>query len=91
MFLIDDLAVAPARFVLWIVRQVNEAAKEELSGERQRLTAELGQLHAMLESGRLSEDEFDVRERIVLDRLDAVEEHLAGDGAGGRDGRTVAR
>jgi Gas vesicle protein G len=90
MFLIDDLAIAPARFVLWIVRQVHEAAKEEMSGEKQRLTGELGQLHAMLESGRLSEEEFDVRERIVLDRLDALEEQLAG-GAEGGDGGTVAR
>ncbi len=90
MFLLDDLAVGPAKFVLWIVRQVHEAAKEELSGERQRLTAELGQLHAMLESGRLSEDEFDVRERIVLDRLDAIEEQLAGAAESG-DGRPAAR
>lgn len=90
MFLIDDLVVAPAKFVLWIMRQVHEAAKEELGGERQRLTAELGQLHGMLESGRLTEEEFDVRERILLDRLDAIEEQLA-DGAESGDGRSVAR
>jgi hypothetical protein len=80
MFLLDDLVLAPGKFVLWIVRQVREAAKEELGGEKQRLTGELGQLHAMLESGRLSEEEFDVRERILLDRLDALEEQLAGIG-----------
>jgi Gas vesicle protein G len=90
MFLIDDLAVAPARFVLWIVRQVQEAAKEEMSGEKQRLTAELSQLHAMLESGRLSEAEFDERERTVLDQLDAIEEQLAGRGKS-IDGGTFAR
>jgi Gas vesicle protein G len=90
MFLVDDLVVAPARFVLWIVRQVHEAAKEELGGEKQRLTAELGQLHAMLESGRLSEEEFDQRELIVLDRLDAVEEQLAGQEKGANGG-SVAR
>ncbi len=89
MFLIDDLVVAPAKFVLWIVRQVHEAAKEELSGERQRLTAELSQLHAMLESGRLTEDEFDLRERTLLDRLDAIEEQL-GDTAEIGDGGRVA-
>jgi hypothetical protein len=82
MFLIDDLALAPAKFVLWVVRQVEEAARQELGGEKQRLTAELSQLHAMLESGRLSEDEFDARERIILDRLDALEEQLAGGGEG---------
>ncbi len=90
MFLIDDLVVGPAKFVLWIVRQVHEAAREELGGERQRLTAELSQLHAMLETGRLSEDEFDARERIVLDRLDAIEEQL-GDRAESGDGGSIAR
>jgi hypothetical protein len=90
MFLVDDLAIAPAKFVLWIVRQVHEAAKEELGGERQRLSAELSLLHSMLESGRLSEDEFDVREKIVLDRLDAIEEQLAG-GQERMHGGTFAR
>jgi Gas vesicle protein G len=90
MFLLDDLMLSPAKFVLWVARQVHDAAQEELSGERQRLTAELSQLHAMLESGRLSEDEFDNLERVVLDRLDALEDQVAHGGENG-NGRTIAR
>jgi hypothetical protein len=90
MFLVDDLVLSPAKFVLWIFRQVHDAAKEELSGERQRITAELSQLHAMLEGGRLSEDEFDALERVLLDRLDALEEQAAGGEESG-NGRSVAR
>ncbi len=78
MLLVDDLVLAPGKFVLWIIRQVHEAAREELSGERQRVTAELGRLHGLLESGRISEAQFDLRERELLDRLDALEEQLAG-------------
>jgi hypothetical protein len=89
MFLLDDLMLSPARLVLWVARQINDAAREELSGERQRLTAELSQLHAMLESGRLSEGEFDRLEKIVLDRLDALEEQTASVESG--DGRAAAR
>jgi len=89
MFLVDDLMLSPAKFVLWIFRQVHDAAKEELAGEKQRLTAELSQLHAMLESGRLSEDEFDTREGVLLDRLDALEDRAAqGEKS---NGRSVAR
>ncbi len=89
MFLVDDLMLSPAKFVLWIFRQVHDAAKEELAGEKQRLTAELSQLHAMLESGRLSEDEFDNLERVLLDRLDALEDQAAqGEKS---NGRSVAR
>jgi len=80
MFLIDDLVTGPGKFVLWIFRQVHEAAKEELGNEKQLITAELSRLHGELESGRLSEEEFDQREQVLLDRLDAVEEQLAGDG-----------
>jgi len=90
MFLLDDLVLAPGKFVLWIVRQVHEAAKEEMSGEKQRLTAELSRLHGMLESGRLSEEEFDLREGELLDRLDALEEQLADRGEGA-DVRAGAR
>jgi len=80
MFLIDDLVTGPGKFVLWIFRQIHEAAKEELGNEKQLITAELSRLHGELESGRLSEEEFDQREQVLLDRLDAVEEQLAGDG-----------
>ncbi|HEY2104740.1 MAG TPA: gas vesicle protein GvpG [Candidatus Binataceae bacterium] len=90
MFLVDDLVVGPARFLLWIVRQVNEAAKEEMSGEKQRLTTELSQLHAMLESGRLSEAEFDQLEGLLLDRLEAVEKRLVNNGVSA-DGGNGAR
>ncbi len=90
MFLIDDLMLSPGKFVLWIFRQVHDAAQEELSGERQRITAELGQLHAMLESGRLSEDEFDALEQVLLNRLDALEEQSVG-GVESSNGRSVAR
>jgi len=77
MFLIDDLVVGPAKFVLWIFRQVHEAAKEDMGNEKQRIIAELSRLHGLLESGNLSEVEFDKREQALLDRLDAVEEQMA--------------
>jgi hypothetical protein len=80
MFLVDDLVTGPGKFVLWIFRQIHEAAKEELGNERQLITAELSRLHGLLESGSLSEEEFDEREHVLLDRLDAVEEQIAGDG-----------
>jgi hypothetical protein len=80
MFLIDDLITSPGKFVLWIFRQVHGAAKEDMANEKQRITAELSRLHGLLETGRLSEEEFDQREQALLDRLDAVEEQIAGQG-----------
>ncbi len=72
MLLIDDLILAPGKFVFWILRQVHEAAEKEMDQEAERLTAELGELHRRLESGALDEREFDARERHILDRLDEL-------------------
>jgi len=72
MLLIDDLILAPGKFVFWILRQVHEAAEKEMDQEAERLTAELGELHRSLESGAVGEPEFDAREREILDRLDQL-------------------
>lgn len=77
MLLIDDLILAPGRFVLWIANQVNEAVGQELDQEGERLTAELCELHRRLESGALNEEEFDARESELLDRLDELEARAA--------------
>lgn len=72
MLLIDDLILAPGKFVFWILRQVHEAAEKEMDQEAERLTAELGELHRRLESGAVDEREFDAREHHILDRLDEL-------------------
>lgn len=72
MLLIDDLILSPGKFVLWIMRQVHDAAEKEMDQEGERITAELGELHRRLEAGAVSEEEFDMRERKLLDRLDEL-------------------
>lgn len=72
MFLIDDILLSPLKGVLWIVEKVHDAAKEEMEGESARITAELSELYMMLETGRITEAEFDAKEKILLDRLDAI-------------------
>jgi len=72
MLLIDDLLLAPGSFALWILRQVHEAAEKEMDQEAERITAELGELHGHLESGAISEQQFEAREGELLDRLDEL-------------------
>jgi len=78
MLLIDDLLVSPATFVLWILRQVQQAAEKELKDEAERIPGQLAELHRLLESGQIGEEEFDARERKLLDRLDALDQRAAG-------------
>lgn len=86
MFLIDDLLLAPFRGIVWVARTLDNAAHEEMAGEADAITEHLRQLYLMLESGQLSELEFDDQERCLLDRLDAIKARDAADGEDGEDG-----
>ena len=79
MLLIDDLLLAPFSGLLWLFEKVREAAQEEMDGEADAITEELRQLYLSLESGTISEAEFDAQERRLLDRLDAVQARTAED------------
>ena len=81
MFLIDDILMAPARGLLWIFKEIHHAAEEEQENEAEDITARLSELYMMLETGQMTESEFDAEEKTLLDRLDAIKEI----GAGGED------
>ena len=70
MLLVDDILLFPASGILWIFRAVNQAAEEAMAGEAEALKAELRDLYMMLETGTISEDEYDIREKALLDRLE---------------------
>jgi hypothetical protein len=72
VFLVDDLLLAPMHGLLWVFGKIQEAAQEEIAGDADAITAELSQLYMTLETGRITEAEFDARERILLDRLEAI-------------------
>jgi hypothetical protein len=73
MFLVDDLLMAPAKGLLWVFKEIQDAAQQELAGEGEAVTAALSELYQKLESGRLSEAEFDAQENVLLDRLDRLQ------------------
>lgn len=70
MLLIDGLLLAPLTGLQWVFEKIHEAALEELAGEADAITEQLRQLYLMVESGQITEAEFDVRERDLLDRFD---------------------
>lgn len=72
MFLLDDILLSPLHGVLWVAREVDKAAQEELANESGTIKADLSELYLMLETGRITEEEFDAREKMLLDRLDAI-------------------
>lgn len=78
MLIVDDILLFPVRSILWIFREVYHAAQEEVAGETELIKTELRELYMMLETGRISEQEFDTREKALLDRLDQLEQEGAG-------------
>ena len=79
MLLVDDILCFPVTSILWIFREVGKIAYEELAGEAQSITEQLRLLYMQLETGRITEPQFDAEEKILLDRLDALDSRLEGE------------
>jgi hypothetical protein len=73
MFLVDDLLTAPIKGVLWVFREIHDAAQQEMAGEAEAITATLSELYMKLETGQITEEEFDAQEKALLDRLDRLQ------------------
>lgn len=73
MFLVDDILLAPAKGLLWVFREIHDAAQQELAGESETITAALSELYMRLETGQITEAEFDAQEKVLLDRLDRLQ------------------
>jgi len=74
MFLLDDVLLFPVRSLLWVFKEIHNAAEAEQANEADAITAKLSELYMMLETGQMTEAEFDTAEKTLLDRLDAIRE-----------------
>jgi hypothetical protein len=73
MFFVDDLLMSPMKGVLWVFREIHDAAQQELAGESEAITATLSELYMKLETGQITEEQFDAQEKVLLDRLDRLQ------------------
>jgi hypothetical protein len=76
MLLVDDILFFPVTSIFWIFREVGKIAHDELAGAAQSITEQLRLLYMQLETGRITEIQFDAEEKILLDRLDAIASRL---------------
>ena len=74
MLIIDDIIFSPIHSILWIFRELYNSVQQELVNEGDAITTELSELYMMLETGKITEAEFDAREKELLDRLDEIQE-----------------
>jgi hypothetical protein len=76
MLLVDDILLSPFHSILWVFREISKIAQEELAGEAKSITEQLRMLYMQLETGRITEAEFEAGEKRLLDRLDAIESRM---------------
>ena len=74
MLLIDDILLFPINSIFWVFSKIHEAVQNERDTEIEDITAELSEIYMMLETGILTEGEFNAREKKLLDRLDELQD-----------------
>jgi hypothetical protein len=88
MLLVDDILFFPARSIMWIFREITKIAQEELAGEAKSITEQLRMLYMQLETGRITEAEFETGEKRLLDRLEAIESRRSDEDSGEDEAET---
>ena len=71
MFLIDSILLAPLKGVVWLGEKLNEIAEKELS-DTGRIKEELMALQLQFELDQINGQEYNEKEKELLDRLDAI-------------------
>lgn len=78
MFLIDDILLAPLKGIIFLGKKIKEVADKELFDEG-RLKQNLMELQMKLEMEEISEEEYQKREKELLERLEAVRKAKGGE------------
>jgi len=68
------LPLAPVRGVVWTLGKALDAAERE---QADSIRNELRELEQALRRGEISEDDFDSREDLLLDRLEELQQGMA--------------
>jgi len=74
--LLTSPILGPIRGVHWLATKVAEAAESEVLDES-KVRGELLELPIRLEMGEITEEEYDERERVLVERLNAIREAKA--------------
>ena len=74
MLLVDDILFAPFKGLFWIFQEICVATQQEMTNETDSITLQLSELYMMLDTGKITETEFDEKEKILLDRLDEIQD-----------------
>jgi hypothetical protein len=72
VLLLDDLLLSPARGLWFVFKEIAKTAQQELLDD-EAVRQQLREIYMQLETGRISEQEFERREGALVRRLEAIE------------------
>lgn len=78
MFLLDDLILAPAKAVKWAAEKLREVADKELY-DADKIREELMTLQAKFDMGEIVEEEFKLKEKELIERLEEIRRREEGE------------
>ncbi len=70
MFILDSILLAPLHGMVWLARAVDDAAGDLRASRRRDAVQELQDLYRALQRGKITDDEFDAAEQILLKELE---------------------
>ena len=79
-FLLDDILLAPVKGLIFIAEKIHAQAMGELLDE-EGVRQELRELYMLLETGKISEAQFEEREAALVERLEDLEAYKKGEAA----------
>ncbi|MBI3329476.1 MAG: gas vesicle protein GvpG [Nitrospinae bacterium] len=71
-FFLDAILLAPVKGLVWIAEQIQEQAEKERMDE-EGVKRKLTELYMLLETGQISEEEFERQEEELVARLEEIE------------------
>jgi hypothetical protein len=74
--LLTSPVLGPIKGVHWLATKIAEAAEGEILDEG-KVRGELSELQMCLDMGDITEEEYDEREKVLVERLNAIREAKA--------------
>lgn len=76
-FLLDSILLAPVKGLVFIAEKVHDVAMEEMLDE-EGVRQDIRELYMLLETGRISEEEFEKQEAALVERLEEIQAYKEG-------------
>lgn len=72
--LLDSILLAPVNGTIWLAGKIKDQAEHEMLDE-ESVRRELREIYQELERELITEEEFEAREEVLLERLESIEEY----------------